>query len=46
MGNIIVGLIFIAIFVFAFKKSYSDAKNNKCASCGSSGSCSRKNKCH
>jgi hypothetical protein len=42
MGNIIVGLGFLAIFVFAFKKVYSDAKNKKC-SCGSS--CSDKSKC-
>ncbi|WP_291576231.1 FeoB-associated Cys-rich membrane protein [Clostridium sp. UBA4548] len=42
MGNIIVGLVFLVIFGFAFKKVYSDTKNNKC-SCGSS--CSDKSKC-
>ncbi|MGH4123749.1 MAG: FeoB-associated Cys-rich membrane protein [Clostridium sp.] len=43
LTNIIVGLVFASILVFAFKKAYSDAKNNKC-SCGSS--CSDKSKCN
>lgn len=43
MGNIIVGLVFAGIIIFAFKKVYSDTKNNKC-SCGSS--CSDKSKCN
>jgi hypothetical protein len=41
--NIVVGLVFASIIVFAFKKVYTDAKNNKC-SCGSS--CSGKSKCN
>lgn len=40
--NIIVGLVFAGILLFAFKKVYEDAKNKKC-SCGSS--CSDKSKC-
>jgi len=43
LGNIIVGLIFAGIVIFAAKKVYNDAKNNKC-SCGSS--CSDKSKCN
>lgn len=43
MGNVIVGLIFVSIIIFAAKKVYSDAKNKKC-SCGSS--CSDKSKCN
>ncbi len=41
--NIIVGLVFASIVIFALKKVYSDTKNNKC-SCGSS--CSDKSKCN
>ncbi|MBZ9634459.1 FeoB-associated Cys-rich membrane protein [Clostridium sp. FP1] len=41
--NIIVGLVFACIIILAFKKVYTDTKNNKC-SCGSS--CSDKSKCH
>lgn len=40
--NILVGLVFAGIVLFAFVKVYSDSKNNKC-SCGSS--CSNKSKC-
>ena len=40
--NIIVGLVFACIVLLAFKKAYTNAKNNKC-SCGSS--CSDKSKC-
>jgi len=42
MANIVIGLIFASILIFALKKVYTDAKNNKC-SCGSS--CSDKSKC-
>lgn len=47
MGNIIVGLAFAVIIIFALKKVYTDTKNNKC-SCGSScgKSCSNKGKCN
>ncbi|HHV58947.1 MAG TPA: FeoB-associated Cys-rich membrane protein [Clostridiaceae bacterium] len=40
MGNVIIGLVFAVIFIFALKKVYIDAKNKKC-SCGSacSGNC-------
>ena len=43
LPNIIVGLIFAGILIFASKKVYNDAKNKKC-SCGSS--CSDKSKCN
>jgi len=43
LGNIVVGLIFASILIFAFTKVFNDAKNNKC-SCSSS--CSNKNKCN
>jgi hypothetical protein len=43
LANIIIGLIFASIVIFAFKKVCNDAKNKKC-SCGSS--CSDKSKCN
>jgi hypothetical protein len=43
LPNIIVGLIFASILIFATSKVYNDMKNKKC-SCGSS--CSDKSKCH
>ncbi len=43
--NIVVGLVFAGILIFAFKKAYTDAKSNKC-SCGSSSNCSDKSKCN
>ncbi|WP_435789674.1 FeoB-associated Cys-rich membrane protein [Clostridium sp.] len=43
MVNVIVGLVFACVIIFAFRKVYSDTKNNKC-SCGSS--CSDKSKCN
>jgi hypothetical protein len=43
LANIIIGLIFVSIVIFAFKKVYNDMKNKKC-SCGSS--CSDKSKCN
>ena len=43
VGNIVVGIVFAGIIIFAATKVYKDAKNKKC-SCGSS--CSEKNKCH
>lgn len=42
LGNIIVGLVFAGIVIFALTRVISDAKNKKC-SCGSS--CSGKSKC-
>lgn len=42
LANIIVGGVFAAIIIVAFRKVRRDAKNNTC-SCGSS--CSNKNKC-
>ena len=44
-GNIIVGLIFACILIFASKKVYSDLKSNKC-SCGSASNCSDRSKCN
>ncbi|MBU3113502.1 FeoB-associated Cys-rich membrane protein [Clostridium lacusfryxellense] len=43
LANIIVGLVFAIILIFAAKKVYTDTKNKKC-SCGSS--CSGKSKCN
>lgn len=42
LGNIAVGLVFLGIFAYAFKKAFGDIKNRKC-SCGSS--CSDKSAC-
>ena len=44
LGNIIVGVVFAAIVIFALTRVISDAKNKKC-SCGSGG-CSGKTKCN
>jgi len=35
VGNIVVGLVFVSILIFAFKKVYTDIKYKKC-SCGTS----------
>ena len=43
LANIIVGLIFAAIVLSAFKKVRNDVKNQTCSGCGSS--CSNKSKC-
>lgn len=43
LANIIVGLIFASVVIFALKKVRNDAKNNTC-SCGRS--CSKKDKCN
>jgi len=43
LGNIIVGLVFAGIVIFALTRVISDAKNKKC-SCGSS--CCGKTKCN
>jgi len=45
LANIVVGLIFAAIILSAFKKVRNDAKNKSC-SCGSSSSCSSKSNCN
>ncbi|MCM1990671.1 FeoB-associated Cys-rich membrane protein [Oceanirhabdus seepicola] len=43
LANIIVGVIFTGIIIFAFKKAHNDMKNNKCGGCSG---CSKKSKCH
>lgn len=45
LANIVVGAIFAAIIIAAFRKVRRDAKNNTC-SCGSSSNCSSKDKCN
>ena len=44
LANIVVGLVFAAIVLHAFKKVRNDVKNNTCSGCSSS--CSSKNKCN
>lgn len=43
IADIIVGLVFAGILIFAFTKVYKDIKNKRCG-CGSS--CSDKSRCH